>query len=53
MHSERHLGGIYEVKERKTMEITQDPCHKDISHNMDMEESDIANTSSNAPYRFT
>ena len=38
MHSKRHEGGSYEIKDGKTMEITFDPCHKDVSYQGDAEQ---------------
>ena len=54
MHSERHAGGVFEIKEGKTMEITQDRCHKDIDY--DDKSKDTNSPPSGkapAPDRFT
>ena len=54
MHSKRHAGGVWEIKEGKTFEIILDRCHKDIDY--DDKSKDTNPPSSGkapAPDRFT
>ena len=51
MHSERHAGGVYEIKEGKTIEITLDPCHTDMDYDT-RTGTDTISSSGIAPKRF-
>ena len=51
MHSERHEGGLYEIKDGKTIEITFDRCHKDMSHDT-LTNPSPPSSSRTAPQRF-
>lgn len=54
MHSERHAGGVYEIKEGKTLEITLDQCHKDIRYDDKSKDTNSPPSGKTpAPDRFT
>ena len=52
MHSKRHEGGVYEIKQGHTLEITLDRCHKDIDYE-DKTEDTNSPSSVKPPDRFT
>ena len=61
MHSKHHEGGVYQVKDGKTYEVTQDKCLADGHVEMSVENDGVYNTSGNysqnnaagAPNSFT
>ena len=61
MHSERHEGGVYQIKDGKTYEVTQDKCladgHVEMSETNDGVYNNSGNYSQNnaagAPNSFT